>query len=162
LKGAIEPMKFLDQVKIQVKAGDGGAGCVSFRREKYVEFGGPDGGDGGRGGDVIVEAAEALNTLIDYRYRPHIKAPRGRPGEGRNRTGASGEPVVLKVPVGTEVLAADGKTVLADLTEVGQRYVLARGGRGGLGNTHFKSATNQAPRYAQPGEPGEEGEFWLR
>jgi len=155
-------MKFLDQAKIQIRSGDGGAGCVGFRREKFIEFGGPDGGDGGRGGDVTVEAAANLNTLIDYRYRQHFKAGRGHHGMGRNRSGAAGRSVVLKVPVGTEILDEDGTTVLADLTRVGQRVVLARGGAGGRGNAQFKSSTNQAPRYAEPGRPGEERSLWLR
>jgi len=155
-------MKFLDQAKIEIRSGDGGAGCVGFRREKFIEFGGPDGGDGGRGGDVIVEAAANLNTLIDYRYRQHFKAGRGQHGMGRNRTGAAGRSIVLKVPVGTEILDEDRETVLADLTRVGERVVLARGGAGGRGNAQFKSSTNQAPRYAEPGGPGEERLLWLR
>ncbi|HLB78931.1 MAG TPA: GTPase ObgE [Dongiaceae bacterium] len=155
-------MKFLDQAKIQIRSGDGGAGCVGFRREKFIEFGGPDGGDGGRGGDVTVEAAANLNTLIDYRYRQHFKAGRGQHGMGRNRTGGAGKGVVLKVPVGTEIVDEDGTTVLADMTRVGQRVVLARGGAGGRGNAQFKSATNQAPRHAEPGRPGEERWLWLR
>ncbi|PWE18528.1 GTPase ObgE [Marinicauda salina] len=155
-------MKFLDEAKVYVKSGDGGAGSVSFRREAYVEFGGPDGGDGGRGGDVWAEAVESLNTLIDYRYQQHFKAKRGGHGMGKNRTGADGGDVVLKVPVGTEILDADKETVLADLTEVGERVLLAAGGRGGKGNAHFKSSTNQAPRKSQPGEPGEERWLWLR
>ena len=155
-------MKFLDEAKIFVKSGDGGAGCVSFRREKYVEFGGPNGGDGGRGGDVAVEAVEGLNTLIDFRYRQHFKAKRGAHGQGRDRTGASGEDLVIEVPAGTQVLDADKARVVADLTEVGQRVVLAKGGDGGFGNARFKSATNQAPRRADPGWPGEELWVWLR
>ena len=155
-------MKFLDQAKIQIRSGDGGAGCVGFRREKFIEFGGPDGGDGGRGGDVTVEAAANLNTLIDYRYRQHFKAGRGHHGMGRNRSGAAGRSIVLKVPVGTEIVDEDGTTVLADMTRVGQRVVLARGGAGGRGNAQFKSATNQAPRHAEPGRPGEERWLWLR
>ena len=155
-------MKFLDEAKIFVKSGDGGAGCVSFRREKYVEFGGPNGGDGGRGGDVVVEAVEGLNTLIDFRYRQHFKAKRGTHGQGRDRTGASGEDLVIKVPAGTQVLDADKEQVIADLTEIGQRIVLAKGGDGGFGNARFKSATNQAPRRADPGWPGEELWVWLR
>jgi GTPase len=155
-------MKFLDQVKVFVRSGHGGAGCVSFRREKYVEYGGPNGGDGGKGGDVWVEAVEGLNTLIDYRYQQHFKAERGIHGMGSNRTGADGGDVVLKVPVGTQVLDEDNDEVLADLTEAGQRVLLARGGRGGKGNAHFKTSVNQAPRKAQPGEDGEERWVWLR
>jgi GTP-binding protein len=155
-------MKFLDEAKVYIRSGDGGAGCVSFRREKYVEFGGPDGGDGGRGGDVIAEAVDGLNTLIDYRYQQHFKAKTGTHGMGANRTGRSAPPVLLKLPVGTQVLAEDRETLLADLTRPGQRAVLARGGEGGRGNTTFKSSTNQAPRRATPGEPGEERWLWLR
>ena len=155
-------MKFLDQAKVYVKSGDGGPGCISFRREAYVEYGGPDGGDGGDGGNVWVEAVDGLNTLIDYRYQQHFKARRGDNGAGRNRTGARGDDVVLKVPAGTQVLDEDHETVLADLVEVGQRVLLAEGGRGGKGNAHFKSSTNQAPRKSQPGEPGEERWIWLR
>lgn len=155
-------MKFLDQAKIYVKAGDGGAGAVSFRREKFIEFGGPDGGDGGRGGDVWVECADGLNTLIDYRYQQHFKARIGVHGMGRNRTGASGEDMVLKVPVGTQILDEDGETLIADLTEVGEKVLLARGGNGGFGNAQFTSSTNRAPRRANPGLPGEERWVWLR
>jgi len=155
-------MKFLDQAKVFVRSGDGGAGCVSFRREKFVEFGGPDGGDGGRGGDVWVEAVEALNTLIDYRYQQHFKARTGGHGMGANRSGKAGADVVLKVPVGTQVFAEDNETLIADLTEVGQRVRLARGGNGGFGNAYFKSSTNRAPRRANPGAPGEEMWIWLR
>jgi GTP-binding protein len=155
-------MKFLDQAKIWVKAGDGGNGCVAFRREKFIEFGGPWGGDGGRGGDVIVEAVANLNTLIDYRYAQHFKAERGEDGKGKEMTGRGGADLVLKVPVGTEILADDRETVLADLTEAGQRITLCRGGKGGFGNTHFKSSTNRAPRRADPGETGEERWIWLR
>lgn len=155
-------MKFLDQAKIYVKSGNGGAGCVSFRREKFVQHGGPDGGDGGRGGHVYVEAVNGLNTLIDYRFRQHFKARVGTHGMGRNRTGAMGEDVVLKVPVGTQVLEEDGETLIADLTEEGQRVRLLRGGNGGWGNTRFKSAVNQAPRRANPGEDGAEMWIWLR
>jgi GTP-binding protein len=155
-------MKFLDQAKVYIRSGDGGAGSVSFRREKYVEFGGPDGGDGGRGGDVVAECVDGLNTLIDYRYRQHFKARRGDHGQGRQRTGASSPEVVLKLPVGTQIFEDDGETLIADLTEVGQRVVLARGGDGGRGNVHFKSSTNQAPRRAEPGWPGEELWVWLR
>jgi GTPase len=155
-------MKFLDQAKIYVKSGDGGAGAVAFRREKFIEFGGPDGGDGGRGGDVVVEAAAGLNTLIDYRYRQHFRAANGHHGMGQNRTGADGAPVVLRVPAGTQILDDDNATVLIDLTRVGERHVLLKGGDGGFGNTHYKSATNRAPRRAGPGWPGAERWIWLR
>lgn len=155
-------MKFLDEAKIYVKAGDGGNGACSFRREKYVEFGGPDGGNGGKGGDVVVEAVEGLNTLIDFRYRQHFKARRGTDGMGRDRTGAGGGELVIQVPVGTQVLDEDKDFLLADLTEIGERAPLARGGRGGLGNAAFKSSTNRAPRRADPGQPGEELWVWLR
>jgi GTPase len=155
-------MKFLDEAKVYIRSGDGGNGCVSFRREKFIEFGGPNGGDGGKGGDVVVEAVEGLNTLIDYRYQQHFKAKNGGGGMGKNRHGAHGDHVVLKVPVGTQVYAEDGETLLADLTEVGQRAVLARGGNGGFGNAHFKTSTNRAPRHANPGQPGEELTIRLR
>ncbi len=155
-------MKFLDQAKIYLKSGNGGAGCLSFRREKYIEYGGPDGGDGGRGGDIVFEAASNLNTLIDYRYQQHFIAKNGRPGSGRNKTGADGETLTLKVPVGTQILAEDQETVLADLTREGQRIVFLKGGDGGFGNLHFKSSTNQAPRKIIPGWPGQEREVWLR
>ncbi len=155
-------MKFLDQTKVYIRSGDGGAGSVSFRREKYLEFGGPDGGDGGRGGDVWVEAVDGLNTLIDYRYQQHFKAKTGTHGMGRNRTGGKGADAVLKVPVGTQVFEEDNETLICDLTEVGQRVRLAAGGNGGFGNTHFKSSTNQAPRRANPGLPGQERTIWLR
>jgi GTPase len=155
-------MKFLDEAKIYLKSGDGGAGCLSFRREKYIEFGGPNGGDGGRGGDVVAEAVEGLNTLIDFRYRQHFKAKRGDHGRGRDKTGAAGETLVIPVPVGTQVLDDDKQLVLADLTRVGQRAVLAKGGDGGFGNAHYKSSTNRAPRRADPGWPGEERWVWLR
>ena len=155
-------MKFLDQAKIFVKSGDGGRGCVSFRREKYIEFGGPNGGDGGKGGSVIFEAVENLNTLIDFRYRQHFKAQRGQHGMGSEMYGAKGEDLIIKVPVGTEIVAEDGETVLADMTEPGQRFLIAKGGDGGRGNIHFKSSTNQAPRYAEPGWPGEEKWVWLK
>ena len=155
-------MKFLDQCKIYVRSGNGGGGAVSFRREKYIEYGGPDGGDGGSGGDVWIEAVEGLNTLIDYRYTQHFKAGTGVHGMGRNRHGAAGEDVVLKVPVGTEILDEDEETVIADLTSLGQRVVLAKGGNGGFGNLQFKSATNQAPHRANPGQPGVERTIWLR
>ncbi|MDN2567734.1 GTPase ObgE [Aquibium sp. A9E412] len=155
-------MKFLDQAKVYVRSGDGGAGSVSFRREKYIEFGGPDGGDGGRGGDVWVEAVDGLNTLIDYRYQQHFKAKTGGHGMGRNRTGAGGADALLKVPVGTQVFEEDNETLICDLTEVGQRFRLAAGGNGGFGNQHFKSSTNRAPRRANPGLPGQERTIWLR
>lgn len=155
-------MKFLDQAKIFIRSGDGGNGAVGFRREKYVEFGGPDGGDGGKGGDVWAETVEGLNTLIDYRYQQHFKAAKGEGGAGSNRTGAAGKDVVLKLPVGTQILDEDRETVLLDLTEPGQRVLLMEGGRGGKGNAFFKSSTNQAPRHAQKGEPGVERWIWLR
>ena len=155
-------MKFLDETKIFVKSGDGGDGCVSFRREKNVAMGGPDGGDGGRGGDVVLEGSGSLNTLIDFRYKQHIKGGRGGHGMGKNRTGSKGKSVTVKIPVGTQVLEEDRKTLLADITEAGQQVVIARGGDGGFGNTHFKSATNQAPRLANPGYPGTEFWLWLR
>ncbi|MBL8577687.1 MAG: GTPase ObgE [Mesorhizobium sp.] len=155
-------MKFLDQAKVYIRSGDGGAGSVSFRREKFIEFGGPDGGDGGRGGDVWVEAVEGLNTLIDYRYQQHFKAKTGMHGMGRNMTGGKGVDVTLKVPVGTQVYEEDNETLMCDLTVVGQRYRLAAGGNGGFGNQHFKSSTNRAPRRANPGLPGEEMTIWLR
>ena len=145
-------MKFLDLARVTIRSGSGGNGCVSFRREKFIEFGGPDGGDGGRGGDVIAEAVEGLNTLIDFRYQQHFFAQNGRGGAGRQRTGADGAGIVLKVPVGTEILDADQETVLADLTAPGQRVVLARGGNGGWGNLRFTSSTNRAPRRANPGQ----------
>ena len=155
-------MKFLDQAKVYVRSGDGGAGCISFRREKYVALGGPDGGDGGKGGDVIVECVNGLNTLIDYRFKQHFKAETGVHGMGRNRNGRNGKDVILRVPVGTQILDEDNETLIADLTEVGQTYTLAKGGNGGFGNTHFKSSTNQAPRHANPGLEGEELYVWLR
>ena len=155
-------MKFLDEAKIFVKSGNGGSGCVSFRRERFVEFGGPNGGDGGRGGDVVLQAVQGLNTLIDFRYQQHFKAKRGVDGMGRDRTGASAKPLVIKVPVGTQAFAEDKETLLADLTEEGQRVVIAEGGRGGFGNTHYKSSTNRAPRRADPGTPGQELWLWLR
>ena len=155
-------MKFLDETKIFVKSGDGGDGCVSFRREKNVAMGGPDGGDGGRGGDVVLEGSGSLNTLIDFRYKQHIKGGRGGHGMGKNRTGSKGKSVTVKIPVGTQVLEEDRKNLLADITEAGQQVVIARGGDGGFGNTHFKSATNQAPRRANPGYPGTEFWLWLR
>ena len=155
-------MKFLDQAKIFVKSGEGGAGVVAFRREKFIEFGGPDGGDGGRGGDVIVVAHQNLNTLIDFRYQQHFRAQRGGHGMGQNRSGAKGKEIVLRVPIGTQIFAEDNETLIADLTQPGQTLVLAKGGDGGYGNAHFKSSTNQAPRRADPGWPGEERWVWLR
>ena len=155
-------MKFLDLCKVYIRSGGGGGGCVSFRREKYIEYGGPNGGDGGRGGDVWAEAVEGLNTLIDFRYQQHFFAKNGQPGMGNQRTGKDGDDKVLKVPVGTEVLDEDQETVIADLTEVGQRVLLAKGGNGGFGNLHFKSSTNQAPRRANPGLEGVERTLWLR
>ena len=155
-------MKFLDLARVTIRSGSGGGGCVSFRREKYIEYGGPDGGDGGRGGDVWAEAVDGLNTLIDFRYQQHFFAKNGVPGMGRQRTGKDGDDVVLRVPVGTEILDEDQETVLADLTAVGERVLLAQGGNGGFGNLHFKSSTNQAPRRANPGQPGVEREIWLR
>lgn len=155
-------MKFLDEAKVFLKSGDGGAGCVSFRREKFIEYGGPDGGNGGKGGDIIFEAVSNLNTLIDFRYHQHFKAPKGGHGKGSNRTGAGGEDILIKVPVGTQILAEDKETLLADFVQDGQRLVFLKGGDGGLGNEHFKSATNQAPRKASPGWPGEEMWVWLR
>ncbi len=155
-------MKFLDQCKIFVASGAGGNGCISFRREKYVEYGGPDGGDGGRGGDVWAEAVEGLNTLIDYRYKQHFKAERGLHGMGKQRTGRQGEDVVLALPVGTQIFEEDRETLIADLRKVGDRVLLAQGGNGGWGNLRFKSSTNQAPRRANPGAPSEERWLWLR
>jgi GTP-binding protein len=155
-------MKFLDRAKIYVRSGNGGAGCVSFRREKFIEYGGPDGGDGGRGGDVWAEASDDLNTLIDYRYQQHYKAKTGGHGMGKNLFGGAGADVVLKVPVGTQILEDDEVTLVADLTEPGQRVLLAKGGNGGWGNARFKSSVNQAPKRANPGEPGEERWLWMR
>ncbi|MCY4035727.1 MAG: GTPase ObgE [Hyphomicrobiales bacterium] len=155
-------MKFLDRAKIHVSSGGGGAGCVSFRREKHVPFGGPDGGDGGRGGDVIVECVASLNTLIDYRYRQHFRAGNGFPGSGKACTGARGEDVVLKVPEGTQLFAEDEVTLLADLTRIGERVTLARGGNGGYGNLRFKSSKDRAPRRANAGLSGQEFSVWLR
>jgi GTP-binding protein len=155
-------MKFLDQAKIYLSSGGGGNGCVGFRREKFVEFGGPDGGDGGNGGDVVFEAARNLNTLIDFRYRQHFKAERGQDGAGRNCAGRNGKDLIIKVPVGTEILSEDRETVLADMNEDGQRLVVLKGGNGGFGNTHFKGPSNQAPDYAKPGQPGQEQWVWLR
>jgi GTP-binding protein len=155
-------MKFLDQVKVFVRSGDGGAGCVSFRREKFIEFGGPDGGDGGRGGDVIIQCVDGLNTLIDYRYQQHFKADVGVHGMGRNRAGGRGADVIIKVPSGTQIFDADDDTLIADLTEVGQTFLVARGGNGGFGNAHFTTATNRSPRHANPGQEGQERWIWLR
>ncbi|RDC74395.1 GTPase ObgE [Rhodovulum sp. 12E13] len=155
-------MKFLDLARVHIRSGSGGNGAVSFRREKFVEFGGPDGGDGGKGGDVVAEAVEGLNTLIDFRYQQHFFARNGQGGMGKGRTGASGDDIVLKVPVGTEILEDDQETVVADLTQAGQRVVLAQGGNGGWGNLRFKTSTNQAPRRANPGQPGVERTLWLR
>ena len=155
-------MKFLDQCKIYIRSGNGGGGAVSFRREKYIEYGGPDGGDGGRGGDVWIEAVDGLNTLIDYRYQQHFKAETGEHGMGRNRHGHAGADVVLKVPVGTQVLDEDKETLIADMDQAGQRLLLLKGGNGGWGNDRFKGPINQAPRHANPGQDGEERWIWLR
>lgn len=155
-------MKFLDIAKIHVRSGAGGAGCASFRREKYIEFGGPDGGDGGKGGDVWAEAVDGLNTLIDFRYKPHLFARNGQPGMGKQRSGGKGDDIVLKVPAGTQVLDEYEETIIADLASVGDRALLAKGGNGGFGNLRFRSSTNQAPRHANPGQPGVERELWLR
>ncbi len=155
-------MKFLDEAKVYIRSGDGGNGAVAFRREKFIEFGGPSGGNGGRGGDVIIEAVDGLNTLIDYRYQQHFKAQKGTHGMGKDRHGAGGKNLTLKVPVGTQIFDEDHETLLADLTKVGDRVVLAHGGNGGFGNAHFKSSTNRAPRHANPGQPGEERWVWLR
>jgi len=155
-------MKFLDLAKVYIRSGAGGGGAVSFHREKFVEYGGPDGGDGGRGGDVVVQCVDGLNTLIDFRYQQHFFAKNGVPGMGKQRTGADGDDIILRVPVGTEVLDEDQKTVIADMTAVGQRVILAKGGNGGFGNLHFKSSTNQAPRRANPGQEAVERTLWLR
>ena len=155
-------MKFLDLAKIYIKSGSGGNGCIAFRREKYIEFGGPDGGDGGRGGDVWAECVDNLNTLIDYRYQQHFKAKNSTPGMGKNRAGPNGDDCILKVPPGTEILAEDQETILGELIKPGDRVLIAKGGNGGFGNAHFKSSTNQAPRHANPGLPGEELTIWLR
>jgi GTP-binding protein len=155
-------MKFLDQARIYVRSGNGGAGALSFRREKFIEFGGPDGGDGGRGGDVVIEVADGLNTLIDFRYQQHFKGKTGGHGMGKNRAGGRGADAVLRVPAGTQVFDEDGETLIADLTEIGQRVVIAKGGNGGFGNAHFKSSTNRAPRRVNPGQEGEERTIWLR
>jgi GTP-binding protein len=155
-------MKFLDQCKIYLKSGDGGPGIVAFRREKFIEFGGPDGGDGGRGGDIIIEVVANLNTLIDYRYQQHFRAEIGHHGMGSDRSGAAGKSIVLRVPVGTQIMDEDNESVLLDLTKAGERYVFLTGGDGGFGNAHFKSSTNRAPRKATKGWPGEERWVWLR
>ena len=155
-------MKFLDQCKIYLKAGDGGDGVIAFRRELYIEFGGPDGGNGGKGGDIILEAQDALNTLIDFRYTQHVRAKKGGNGSGADRTGAGSPDVAVKVPIGTQVFAEDQETMLADLDQPGMRVTLLRGGDGGHGNAHFKSSVNRAPRKATPGYPGEERWVWLR
>ena len=155
-------MKFLDQVKIYIKAGNGGDGSPSFRREKFIEFGGPDGGDGGKGGSIILKAEQNLNTLIDYRYQQHHKAQRGENGSGQNRTGKGGEDLILKVPLGTQVFEEDNKTLIYDFTKIGEKYVAASGGKGGLGNTRFKSSTNRAPRKFTKGTTGEEFTIWLQ
>ncbi|WP_295881809.1 GTPase ObgE [uncultured Bartonella sp.] len=155
-------MKFLDQAKVYIRSGDGGAGAVSFRHEKFLEFGGPDGGDGGRGGDVWAVAVDGLNTLIDYRYQQHFKAKTGMHGMGRNMTGAKGTDVILRVPVGTQIFEEDNETLICDLTEVGQKFCLAKGGNGGFGNLHFTTSTNRAPRRANPGLEGVERTIWLR
>jgi GTP-binding protein len=155
-------MKFLDLAKVYIRSGSGGHGSVSFRREKFIEYGGPDGGDGGRGGSVIAEAVDGLNTLIDFRYQQHFFADNGRPGMGQQRSGANGDDIILWVPAGTEILDEDQETVIADLANVGDSIVLAKGGNGGFGNLHFKSSTNQAPRRANPGQEGIERTIWLR
>jgi GTP-binding protein len=155
-------MKFLDLARVHLRSGSGGNGCISFRREKFVEFGGPDGGDGGKGGDVVVEAVDGLNTLIDFRYQQHFFASNGRSGQGSQKTGADGDDIILRVPVGTEIIDEDEETVIADLTEVGQRVVLAEGGNGGWGNMRFASSTNRAPRRSNPGQEGVERTVWLR
>jgi GTP-binding protein len=155
-------MKFLDEAKVYIRSGDGGNGCVAFRREKFIEFGGPSGGDGGKGGDVVALAVNGLNTLIDYRYQQHFKAKGGGGGMGKDRHGASGADLVMKVPAGTQIYEEDGETLLADLTAVGQSALLARGGNGGFGNARFKTSTNRAPRNANPGQPGEEITIRLR
>ncbi len=155
-------MKFLDEAKVMIRSGDGGAGCVSFRREKFIEFGGPDGGDGGKGGDVIAECVNGLNTLIDYRYQQHFNAKTGMHGMGRNRAGGKGADAVLRVPAGTQILEEDGETLIGDLTEVGQTLRLAKGGNGGFGNAYFTTSTNRAPRRANPGQEGKELTIVLR
>ncbi len=158
----LSSMKFLDEAKVYIRSGDGGAGCVSFRREKFIEFGGPDGGDGGKGGDVVVECVQGLNTLIDYRYQQHFKAKTGMHGMGQNRAGGKGAEALMKVPAGTQIFEEDGETLVADLTDVGQTIVLARGGNGGFGNAYFTTSTNRAPRHANPGQEGIERTVVLR
>ena len=155
-------MKFLDQAKVYVRSGDGGAGAVSFLREKFIEFGGPNGGNGGRGGDVVVECVDGLNTLIDYRYQQHLMAATGTHGMGKDRHGAKGKDIVLRVPVGTQIFEDDNETLIADFTHVGQTMVLLSGGNGGFGNAHFKTSSTQAPRHATPGQEGTEKWIWLR
>jgi GTP-binding protein len=155
-------MHFIDEAKIYVKSGDGGPGCISFRREKFIQFGGPDGGNGGKGADVIFECVSGLNTLIDFRYQQHFKGQNGEHGKGQNRFGQSREPIIIKVPVGTQIFDEDGETLIVDMLKVGQRYLIAKGGDGGLGNAHFKSSVNQAPRKNTPGWPGTEHWVWLR
>src|SRR3569623_791658 len=155
-------MKFLDEAKVYIRSGDGGNGCVAFRREKFIEFGGPSGGNGGRGGNVIIEVADGLNTLIDYRYQQHFKAQKGENGSGSDRHGANGKNIVLKVTLGTQIFDDDCETLIHDFTKVGEKFVLAEGGNGGFGDAHFKSSTNRAPRNATPGQPGEERWIWLR
>ena len=155
-------MKFLDEAKVYIRSGDGGNGCVAFRREKFIEFGGPSGGNGGRGGDVIIEVVDGLNTLIDYRYQQHFKAQKGTNGMGKDRHGANGKAIVLKVPVGTQIFDEDRETLVHDFTTLGEKFVLAEGGNGGFGNAHFKSSTNRAPRNANPGQEGEERWIWMR
>jgi len=155
-------MKFLDQAKIYIKAGNGGSGSASFRREKYIEFGGPDGGDGGNGGSIILEAERNLNTLIDFRYRQHFKAESGKPGSKKNKTGGSGEDLILKVPVGTQIYEEDNNTLIYDLTQNNEKFIVATGGKGGLGNTRFKSSTNRTPRKKTEGKKGEEFWIWLQ
>ena len=148
----LEAMKFLDEAKVFIRSGDGGNGCVAFRREKFIEFGGPSGGNGGRGGDVVIEVVDGLNTLIDYRYQQHFKAPKGTNGMGKDRHGANGKAIVLKVPVGTQIFDEDRETLIHDFTKLGEKFILAKGGNGGFGNAHFKSPTNRAPRNANPGQ----------
>jgi len=155
-------MKFLDEAKVYIRSGDGGNGCVAFRREKFIEFGGPSGGNGGRGGNVVIEVADGLNALIDYRYQQHFKAQKGENGAGSDRHGANGKPIVLKVPMGTQIFDEDRETLIHDFTTLGEKFVLAEGGNGGFGNAHFKSSTNRAPRNANPGQPGEERWIWLK
>src|ERR1700750_2819682 len=157
-----EIMKFLDEAKVYIRSGDGGNGCVAFRREKFIEFGGPSGGNGGRGGDVVIEVVDGLNTLIDYRYQQHFKAQKGTNGMGKDRPGASGKPIKPEVPVGAQIFDEDRETLIHDFTTLGEKFVLAEGGNGGFGNAHFKSSTNPTPPYANPGALGEERWIWLR